>query len=149
MKSLIFLLWGIIFTKFCFAQKNDYQDIISIKSFHDQVYQTKKNVRKVSSRPLYLKINPIYWFFYGSLKFYQKVLSAQLAKNCLHEPSCSRFSADAIREFGVIKGVALTADRLTRCTRSAAKEIPAIRVSKRHKAYDPPKLYHLKPYKNN
>ncbi|MCZ2355146.1 MAG: membrane protein insertion efficiency factor YidD [Bacteroidia bacterium] len=131
------------------AQKLDNQDINSIEDFHIQL--TRKSPKpkpKLSQKPLYVKLNPLYWVLYGSLRFYQTVLSAQLSKNCMYEPSCSRFSKEAIQQFGIIKGIALSADRLTRCSRSVAKEIPTIRITKRRKYFDPPKLYHLKSFHN-
>jgi putative component of membrane protein insertase Oxa1/YidC/SpoIIIJ protein YidD len=34
-----------------------------------------------------------------------------------------------IKEFGLLKGVALTADRLTRCTSTAARDITEININ--------------------
>ena len=75
-------------------------------------------------RPQFMKIgnnaitryNPVSLVFSGSLFMYQKFLSPQLASHCPYQISCSAFSKGSIEEFGLIKGVALSADRLTRCT---------------------------------
>lgn len=53
------------------------------------------------------------------LLFYKSVLSEQLSSDCAFSPSCSSFSFKAIQEFGFIKGLFLTADRLTRCNGNA------------------------------
>ncbi|MBW7470869.1 membrane protein insertion efficiency factor YidD [Marinobacter sp. F4218] len=40
--------------------------------------------------------------------------------DCNFEPSCSAYSEEAIRQFGLRKGLALTFHRLRRCNRSDA-----------------------------
>ncbi len=39
--------------------------------------------------------------------------------NCQFSPSCSNYGAEAIREYGVIRGVAMSADRIVRCNPGA------------------------------
>jgi uncharacterized protein len=46
---------------------------------------------------------------------YQKLISPALPRRCKYEPSCSRYAVEAIRSFGVAKGVVLAAWRLLRC----------------------------------
>ncbi|HHT03999.1 MAG TPA: membrane protein insertion efficiency factor YidD [Bacteroidales bacterium] len=48
---------------------------------------------------------------------YQKIISAQLSSSCAFNPSCSQYSKDLIKEYGIIKGTFLSSDRITRCTR--------------------------------
>ena len=50
---------------------------------------------------------------------YQKVISPVIARHCAYSPTCSAYSKELIREYGLAKGICLTADRLTRCTRIA------------------------------
>lgn len=47
--------------------------------------------------------------------FYKFFLSEQLSANCEFCPSCSIFARDVIHDFGILQGVLMTADRLTRC----------------------------------
>ena len=47
--------------------------------------------------------------------FYKKYISPVDGDRCAMHPSCSRFANDAVGQFGVVKGVLLTCDRLTRC----------------------------------
>ena len=61
--------------------------------------------------------------FTGALFFYQKLISPVLGANCGYSTSCSRFSSKAIKKKGVIPGVLLTADRLTRCNHQAVDAI--------------------------
>lgn len=49
------------------------------------------------------------------IRGYQTLLSPLLGPRCKYHPSCSRYAADAIREFGVFRGCALAAWRLARC----------------------------------
>ena len=46
---------------------------------------------------------------------YQRVISPALPRRCKYEPTCSRYAVEAIREFGVARGLALGAWRLLRC----------------------------------
>jgi uncharacterized protein len=69
------------------------------------------------------KINPVNLVFGTSLYVYQNVFSRQISANCLYTPSCSEFSKDAIREYGVLKGVILSIDRLKRCNILAAMDL--------------------------
>lgn len=91
--------------------------------------------------PVFQKYNPAFWFFNGSLSFYQKVISPQISANCLYEQSCSRFSRASIQEFGILKGLALTADRLSRCNRIASTGINSFRITEAGKVIDSPKMY--------
>ncbi|HXP98993.1 MAG TPA: membrane protein insertion efficiency factor YidD [Solirubrobacteraceae bacterium] len=43
------------------------------------------------------------------------VVSPLIAPRCRYEPSCSRYAAQAIHEFGILRGVVLAAWRLLRC----------------------------------
>lgn len=97
-----------------------------------------------SSKPnISKRTNPIAIILNGSLKMYQKVISPQFSANCLYELSCSRFSQSAIQEYGVIKGLALTADRLARCNRISATTINPFRVNQQGKVIDSPKMYKI------
>jgi putative membrane protein insertion efficiency factor len=46
---------------------------------------------------------------------YQRVISPALPRRCKYEPTCSRYAVDAIRSFGVPRGIVLAAWRLLRC----------------------------------
>ena len=57
----------------------------------------------------------------GLIRLYQKFISSQDAPTCSFSPSCSRFCMACIQEYGVLRGVLLTADRLLRCNGSQAR----------------------------
>jgi len=80
--------------------------------------------------------------FYFMLWAYKSVASGQLYNECAFVPSCSRFSYRSIHEFGLLKGVLMTADRLTRCNGNAYDDAPRYLIdSKNAKITDNPSFY--------
>ncbi|MDE0016244.1 MAG: membrane protein insertion efficiency factor YidD [Candidatus Poribacteria bacterium] len=57
----------------------------------------------------------------GLIRLYQKFISSQDSPTCSFSPSCSRFCMACIQEYGVLRGVLLTADRLLRCNGSQSR----------------------------
>ncbi len=49
------------------------------------------------------------------IRLYQLTLSRVLAPSCRFEPSCSRYSYEALRRFGFLKGGWLAVKRVSRC----------------------------------
>jgi len=49
------------------------------------------------------------------IRGYQLVLSPVIGANCRHEPTCSRYSFEAIERFGALKGLRLTLKRVGKC----------------------------------
>ncbi len=61
----------------------------------------------------------------GSLMYiYQGIISPQLHNTCIHSPSCSSFSKSLFQEYGLIRGLVFTADRISRCNRLALYDTP-------------------------
>jgi uncharacterized protein len=46
---------------------------------------------------------------------YQKAISPALPRRCKYEPTCSRYAVDAIRSYGILRGVVLAGWRVLRC----------------------------------
>jgi putative membrane protein insertion efficiency factor len=46
---------------------------------------------------------------------YQRVISPAIPRRCKYEPTCSRYAFDAIREYGILRGLVLGSWRLLRC----------------------------------
>ena len=46
---------------------------------------------------------------------YQRVISPAIPQRCRYEPTCSRYAVDAIREYGILRGLVLAGWRLLRC----------------------------------
>ena len=49
------------------------------------------------------------------IRLYQKLISPALPRRCKYEPTCSAYAVQAIREFGILRGLVLAAWRLLRC----------------------------------
>lgn len=46
---------------------------------------------------------------------YRTLVSPLLGPRCRYHPTCSRYALDALREYGVLRGVVLAGWRLVRC----------------------------------
>jgi putative membrane protein insertion efficiency factor len=49
------------------------------------------------------------------VRAYRVAVSPFLAPRCKYHPSCSQYALDALREFGVLRGIVLAGWRLLRC----------------------------------
>jgi putative membrane protein insertion efficiency factor len=49
------------------------------------------------------------------IELYRRLLSPALPRRCKYEPTCSAYALEAVRSFGVLKGIVLAAWRLVRC----------------------------------
>lgn len=49
------------------------------------------------------------------LRLYQRLISPLLGPRCRYAPSCSDYAIQAIREFGILRGLLLACWRLLRC----------------------------------
>jgi putative membrane protein insertion efficiency factor len=49
------------------------------------------------------------------IRFYQRAISPALPRRCKYHPTCSEYAVQAIRTYGVLRGLVLAAWRLLRC----------------------------------
>jgi len=49
------------------------------------------------------------------ITLYQRLISPAIPRRCKYEPTCSRYAAQAIRDFGILRGLVLAGWRLLRC----------------------------------
>jgi putative membrane protein insertion efficiency factor len=49
------------------------------------------------------------------IRVYQRVISPVIPRRCKYEPTCSRYAVEAIREYGILRGLLLGVWRLLRC----------------------------------
>lgn len=73
--------------------------------------------------------NPVSLVLKGAMLGYQRLMSQQLARSCPYQITCSNFSKQAIEQYGVIKGVFLSADRIMRCNRIGLLEVLPMDIS--------------------
>lgn len=102
-------------------------DSVSKRQIHpserrDYVFKDQKKSLKNS--------NPISLIYGGSLYVYQNFISQHFSADCLYDPSCSEFSKKVVKEYGLLKGILLTVDRLGRCNRIAATDLNPGRMNK-------------------
>lgn len=94
----------------------------SLKPVTEHSSQRPDVITPRSQRSL-ARYNPLHLTFSGLMFVYQRYVSPQLPSECLFEHSCSNFSKSLIAEYGLIRGIPFTADRLMRCNRIAATDI--------------------------
>jgi putative membrane protein insertion efficiency factor len=46
---------------------------------------------------------------------YRRLISPALPRRCKYEPTCSRYAVQAVREYGILRGLVLATWRLVRC----------------------------------
>jgi putative membrane protein insertion efficiency factor len=49
------------------------------------------------------------------IRAYQRVISPLLPQRCKYAPSCSDYAAQALQEYGILRGLILAGWRLLRC----------------------------------
>lgn len=113
--------------------QNPVDDLVLIEQNNvtDPVYDDYKPTYMFKESRAIVKYSPPAMAF-GLLMFgYQNLLSVQLSSNCLYTTSCSRFSIGAIKEYGIIKGVMLSADRLSRCNQISGIDAHPLRIDQK------------------
>ncbi len=71
------------------------------------------------------------------IAIYRRVISPGLPRRCRYEPTCSRYAARAIGEYGILRGLVLAAWRLLRCnpwSRGGFDPVRAQRVFRVHQS---------------
>jgi uncharacterized protein len=49
------------------------------------------------------------------VRFYQRFISPGIPRRCKYYPTCSQYSVTAVRRYGILRGLVLSAWRLLRC----------------------------------
>jgi putative membrane protein insertion efficiency factor len=60
-------------------------------------------------------LHALRWLVLAPIVVYQRVISPGLPRRCKYEPTCSRYAVQAIRRYGILKGLVLAGWRLLRC----------------------------------
>jgi len=121
---LLILLSGF---KISYSQNISDNDLIKEQNFKDESYNKKRHVTflHTKSKNVIVRYNPISLSLGGMMYVYQKLISPQIGAACPYHISCSAFSKKCIQKYGLVKGLALSADRLMRCTRLASADLSA------------------------
>jgi len=106
----------ICFFILCFSFYSNAQTKTDISLIQTAINQSAEDTYNTKKSSLLKKTsNPFKVASFIMLSFYQKIISEQISAGCEFDMSCSNFGINSIKEFGVLKGIGLTADRLTRC----------------------------------
>lgn len=73
----------------------------------------KKETKKIDA-PSYFSSTPS-WIFQLFLRTFQIYISPQDGPNCRYTPTCSRYAAIAINDYGPLLGIIMSSDRYLRC----------------------------------
>ena len=140
MKKWILILF--LFSCDCSIMAQQTSDDMSTIQSHINYAEVLRN-STVKNRPKIQKtLNPGKLLLYLPLYGYQRLLSEQISASCCFEPSCSAFSILSIKKLGILKGLFLTADRLTRCNGDADLEAePYLFDPIKAKVIDEPDMY--------
>ena len=104
-----------------------------------------KKVMKTKDKNAFLAYNPVSLLLKGAMFSYQNAISPQLGSRCLYDLSCSNFSKHSIYEFGIFKGVFLSADRILRCNRISHLDLHPLTLNEKTGRYiDLPSQYRFR-----
>jgi putative membrane protein insertion efficiency factor len=60
-------------------------------------------------------VSPLRAFAVAPIRIYQRVISPAIPRRCKYHPSCSEYAVQAVRSYGILRGLVLAAWRLLRC----------------------------------
>ncbi len=148
---LFLLLLGGITSTSASAQTTAREDSLLLSvDFTDNSWDARHPRFLFADKGFLVRYNPVSLVFGGMLYLYQKAISPQLQSSCPYERSCSAFSMASIEEFGLIKGVALTADRLGRCTQFTMVDLRPSQFNQDTKSIiDEPVKYRVRSHRHH
>lgn len=146
MKRLFaFILTLLLFLTVSAQTASDDLALVRKKSFQPDLTMPKydragnnTHVLKTRKKSAVAKYNPATLVFKGTMYVYQNVLSPQLSRGCPYEITCSNFSKHAMHQFGAVKGLFLTADRVLRCNRIGLLDISPMNINERNGRIEDP-----------
>lgn len=60
-------------------------------------------------------MSPLRGILVAPIRLYQRTISPALPARCKYHPSCSEYTVQAVRRYGVLRGLVLAGWRLLRC----------------------------------
>jgi putative membrane protein insertion efficiency factor len=60
-------------------------------------------------------VSPARRLVLAPIVLYRRAISPALPRRCKYEPTCSAYAGQAIREYGILRGLVLSGWRLLRC----------------------------------
>ena len=143
LSKVLLLTFFILFIDISSSLAQDYRNDIDLIEKNNTQLNTNSNHSK-PNYPWYNKINPLFWLYKGTIGFYQKNISVQIAANCVFETTCSHYSKVLVDEFGVLGGTLLSIERLSRCNRISLVETSLLNFSEEGKIKENIEQYYIK-----
>lgn len=116
MKKIFFVLFLGLFSEFLLAQSREDIQLLQQHTYINKQFKDREVVygfKQTKSKNLF------YHALSSAMFVYQKGLSPVVSRSCAFSPSCSAYSKELIKQYGLIRGVVFTTDRLMRCNRVA------------------------------
>lgn len=144
--SKIMIVVLLFFSSLYYSKSQEIKsDLELIASEHKKEnHYKKRQVHFVTSgaEQFWVKYNPVVLLAGSMLYVYQKAISQHFYATCYYRPSCSEFSRLLINEYGLVKGVAFSADRLMRCNKIAATDFEVHEIDPHtHKIHESLDIY--------
>ncbi|MEI6574689.1 MAG: membrane protein insertion efficiency factor YidD [Bacteroidota bacterium] len=121
------------------------KDLLLGKDFTKAEFQQRNpSFLLTKNSNVFVRYNPVSLALGSVMYIYQNVFSTQISAGCMYSPSCSGFSKQLISEYGIIKGVFLSADRITRCNRISGIDLHPLDMDDHdHKVHEDLSIYRL------
>ena len=105
-------------------------EMLQSKEVNENAHIHSHDIRFMRSRSenVLIRYNPVSLVFGGLMYTYQRIISPQLPSECLYVHNCSNYSKDLFFEYGLLKGLFTTSDRLLRCNRLSALDIHPLMI---------------------
>lgn len=132
--TLFLLAWGLIIQANAQPPMSDQQLLAGRDFRQDEVFAQYRRpgnsdrVVKYRQQSWLARYNPVSLALKGALLGYQRLMSQQLARSCPYQITCSNFSKQAIEQYGLLKGIFLSTDRIMRCNRIGLLDVPPMDI---------------------
>jgi uncharacterized protein len=60
-------------------------------------------------------VSGVRWLVVAPLRVYQRLVSPVIGPRCKYYPSCSEYAVQAVKRYGILRGLVLAGWRLLRC----------------------------------
>ena len=82
-------------------------------SDHDEHLACAADDDQLASRNV--SVSPLAWLAIAPIRFYQRAISPLLPPSCRYHPTCSQYTLEALRRYGLFRGGWMGLKRIMRC----------------------------------
>jgi putative membrane protein insertion efficiency factor len=76
------------------------------------------------------------------IRLYQRTVSPLLPRRCKYHPTCSQYAVEAVRSYGVLRGVVLAVWRVLRCNPLSDGGFDPVHAQRLFASREPARLQH-------